>query len=230
MDRKSIPKPGEIYNHFKNKPYQIITIATNTETRELMVVYQALYGDFKTYVRPLWMFLSEVDRTKYPDAKQKYRFELQKTQEELVDISGSFNRQCEFTAEAAPTGGNVQERECKVKTLSDLPDNQMGQAMGNSTDKVSNANVEHIPVEGTRIENTGIEAVNSILLEFLDAQSYTKKLEILTSNTKHLNDRLINDMAVALDCSIDEGPLDQRIQGLVSCLQAMRRFEDRRLR
>ncbi len=71
-----LPKAGETWLHFKNKRYEIIACPViHSETREQYCVYKALYGDGGIYCRPLDMFMSEVDHVKYPDVRQKYRFE-----------------------------------------------------------------------------------------------------------------------------------------------------------
>ena len=67
--------PGDVVRHFKGNKYEILHIAKDSETMQEVVVYRALYGEGGVWVRPLSMFLSPVDREKYPDAAQQYRFE-----------------------------------------------------------------------------------------------------------------------------------------------------------
>ena len=75
-----------IYKHFKGDYYLIEDIAKDSETKKEMVVYRRLYGEGDLWVRPLEMFLSEVDHEKYPNVSQKYRFELQ----DIKSVAGEF--------------------------------------------------------------------------------------------------------------------------------------------
>ena len=73
---RELPRPGQVYRHFKGNIYRIITLASHSETGEMLVIYKRDDTEEKSYARPLDMFMSEVDRKKYPDVRQKYRFTL----------------------------------------------------------------------------------------------------------------------------------------------------------
>ena len=69
-------KIGGVYKHFKGNLYKVEDVAKYSETGEIFVVYRQMYGDENLWIRNIEMFLEEVDREKYPDIEQKYRFEL----------------------------------------------------------------------------------------------------------------------------------------------------------
>ena len=70
-------KINGIYKHFKGDYYLLVDVAKHSETGEDYVVYRKLYEDCALWVRPLEMFLEEVDHEKYPEVEQQYRFQLQ---------------------------------------------------------------------------------------------------------------------------------------------------------
>lgn len=82
---------GDVVRHFKREYvspetseylYKVLAFARHTETDEELVIYQAMYPPFKTCARPYEMFMSRVDREKYPDAAQEYRFEVVKSSDD----------------------------------------------------------------------------------------------------------------------------------------------------
>lgn len=203
-----MPKPGEKYIHFKKKPYQVICVANHSETGEKMVVYQALYGEFPFYVRPLEMFISEVDHIKYPDADQKYRFELadhirQNAPEDVQAKDLNINLHHIKIMDL-----NGEEHAPKVQDVVTEQNDSIGQS-------------EDIQQEAQ---------ADPALLEFLDADSYEQKRNVLVSIRQRITDRLIDDFAVTIDVVIPEGDIDGRYQQLDTCLRTMQRYESDRLR
>lgn len=196
MDRT--PKPGELYRHFKNKLYQIITVAQHSETGEKLVIYQALYGDFKTYARPLDMFVSEVDHEKYPDAGQVYRFE------KVVP---------EQKAESEQKAGSEQKVEPEQKAVTEQKDGCGNTGSYTGSQAISQEN------------NDNAGQINPGLLEFLDAETFDEKYNVLVSMRDNIDDKLIDDIAVVMDVVIPEGKLMDRYDDLKNTIRTRQRYE-----
>ncbi|MBO5241963.1 MAG: DUF1653 domain-containing protein [Lachnospiraceae bacterium] len=197
---RETPKPFEVYRHFKGNMYQILTIAADSETRKPCVVYQALYGEYKVYVRDLAMFLSETDSTKYPDASQMYRFEKVTPQAEA-----------ETQPEMVPQAGTETQPEMVPQAEA-----------GTQPEMVSQPETE------TQPEAAPQQELDPGVLEYLDAESVDARLNILTSLHNRITDEMINTLAVVTDVEINEGPVEVRYQELKNCLQMKQKFEKQR--
>ena len=198
-DMERIPVSGEIYRYFKNKLYQIITVAKHSETGEELVIYQALYGDFSVYARPLAMFVSEVDHEKYPDVTQKYRFERVEREElGAAEKSG---------AKEEPAGRNVSGGW-----------NQPGVKEETTEQNVSGGQE---PAESE---------VNPRLMQFLDADDFEEKYNVLVGMRDEIDDNLLNAMAVSIDAVLPEGDLSERYDALKYTVRTRQRYESLRLR
>lgn len=201
---------GQFYRHFKDRLYQVVTVAEHSETGERMVVYQALYGEYRVYVRPYEMFVSEVDHEKYPQAAQKYRFELVKPE-------------------------NRQKKNCNIKvTGSESDESTVQMSVSETAGEESNGKAQ-VP-EGTGEKTEILQkpaddgAVNPLLLEFLDAETLEDKMHIMIFGRNQMDDNLLNSIAISLDLVVEEKSTEGKYDEILNCLSMMERFECNRLR
>ena len=199
------PKPQEMYRHFKGNIYQIRCLAKHSETGEMMVVYQAMYDTFQIYVRPLAMFMEEVDFEKYPDARQQYRFELLQDSE-LVSGSQAAEETISRLQAVEETISGLQAVEEPVK------ENNAGSGGTENAEEMQQLNID------------------PLVMEFLEADTYEQRLNILAALRSRITDEMINTMSMAVDLEIKEGDVEERYEELRNCLLTFEKYECNRLR
>lgn len=217
MSRKLVI--GGFYKHFKNKLYKVDNIVYHSETKEALVLYQALYGDFKQYVRPLDMFMSEVDHVKYPEVKQKYRFS-QVSLDEFGNVSPIDEAENAFSKaeESSAAASQIEAVKPAVETAFSKAEEvfaTVGQIEATSPETDSSSKEDRIA---------------SLVEKFLDSKEYEDKLDALLLLNNNINDDLIDLFAESLDIVVEKGNLADRVRSLKAVLQAHTKYEGGRLR
>ena len=254
---REIPKANEIYRHFKGNLYRIVTLATHSETGQQLVVYQALYGDYTVYARELSMFMSRVDRKKYPDAQQEDRFVLlpqivgqepaavgvqPTSRKETVPplsqkkttppLSRKETAQPPIGKEATPP---LSRKEAAQPPYQEAAQSAAPPPSCGDFPAPQSAPSQPLPEEAVKGQESetaeGEEtALDPLLLQFLDADTYREKLNLLAALRPRITDDMINTMAVSLDVEVNDGEIGERYEALKTCLMTMERYECSRLR
>ncbi|WP_051226994.1 DUF1653 domain-containing protein [Butyrivibrio sp. MC2013] len=244
MDR---PIPMSLYRHFKGKLYQVLTIARHSETGQELVIYQALYGDYEVYARPLDMFMSKVDKDKYPDADQEYRF-MPVDRTELAA-----NRQVQAAETRAAKDSNngkdarsqglreffarPQREENEVSKASQIirpqkrddiksRDGAIKEERSSANDNMPNPDYMH----RSQQQEASEFGLDPKVLEFMDSDSAKERIGILESLRPIVTDDMIDVLGVAAGFEIRPGDVYDRMAELRRCLETVARFESDRLR
>lgn len=205
------PKSGELYRHFKDKLYQIVTIAKHSETGEELVIYQALYGEYKCCARPLTMFMSEVDHEKYPNVKQKYRFEkveITQQHENIVDVE---QEQTSIESKKDSISENIVVKKEEA--------NRTNRSFYKKYQESYKKQPQITPV---KLESLTIEEK---MMAFFDAEDLEERYKILLTMSKEITDTMIDNMAVVMDVVIEDGEITKRYDDLKYAIQTKQRYE-----
>ena len=179
------PKAYEIYRHFKGNLYMVICIAEDCDDLSKKVVYKALYGEGKTYVRDLEEFLSEVDHDKYPYIEQKSRFK--KITPEKLRVQDDIT-----------TNNNAKTDNSKND------DSKTDDSMSNG----DNNNRESDEKDGDDSKNV------SPLIRFLDTNDNDERLEILTDIQDELTEDMCSTMEFVLGMEEGTGSVFDRYRNI----------------
>lgn len=195
---------GKFYRHFKGGLYQVLNIAIHSESSEKLVIYQALYGTFEVYARPLVNFEELLSPEKYPNSVQKHRFE-EISKEELAAAYGK-----ELQNQVSAKFGKKNNEDSSSYNF----------------DKSSTATVN----DSEAYKEAIAAGVSPILLQFLDAENSEKKLDVIKANYMDIDEKTLTSIEVSLDIYSSEGTVDDRIAYICDNLRTKAKYENTRLR
>lgn len=202
-ENRQTPVAGQIYKHFKGNLYKVLAVAVHTESEEKLVVYQSVDNPDRVFARPLEMFMSDIDRFRYPLIRAKYRFTLVSELEEETN------------------GEETKEEETKEETLNE--DTRGEDVKDEETEEQSDDDSAVYKDNGELVIDPYVEGV-------LDEKEFSKKIEFFEMLRGKCNEDMLTTIAISLDIQLQEGSIEDKYSQILRTLKMHEKYETSRLR
>ena len=202
-ENRQTPVAGQIYKHFKGNLYKVLAVAVHTESEEKLVVYQSVDNPDRVFARPLEMFMSDIDRFRYPLIRAKYRFTL--VSEPEVENNGEETKE-EETKEETPNEDTKEE---------DVKDEE--------TEEQSDDDSAVYKDNGELVIDPYVERV-------LDEKEFSKKIEFFEMLRGKCTEDMLTTIAISLDIQLQEGSIEDKYSQILRTLKMHEKYETSRLR
>lgn len=202
-ENRQTPVAGQIYKHFKGNLYKVLAVAVHTESEEKLVVYQSVDNPDRVFARPLEMFMSDIDRFRYPLIRAKYRFTL--VSEPEVENNGE----------------ETKEEEAKEETLNE--DTKEEDVKDEETEEQSDDDSAVYKDNGELVIDPYVEGV-------LDEKEFSKKIEFFEMLRGKCSEDMLTTIAISLDIQLQEGSIEDKYSQILRTLKMHEKYETSRLR
>lgn len=202
-ENRQTPVAGQIYKHFKGNLYKVLAVAVHTESEEKLVVYQSVDNPDRVFARPLEMFMSDIDRFRYPLIRAKYRFTL--VSEPEVENNGE----------------ETKEEEAKEETLNE--DTKEEDVKDEETEEQSDDDSAVYKDNGELVIDPYVEGV-------LDEKEFSKKIEFFEMLRGKCTEDMLTTIAISLDIQLQEGSIEDKYSQILRTLKMHEKYETSRLR
>lgn len=202
-ENRQTPVAGQIYKHFKGNLYKVLAVAVHTESEEKLVVYQSVENPDRVFARPLEMFMSDIDRFRYPLIRAKYRFTLVSEPEEETN------------------GEETKEEETKEETLNE--DTRGEDVKDEETEEQSDDDSAVYKDNGELVIDPYVEGV-------LDEKEFSKKIEFFEMLRGKCTEDMLTTIAISLDIQLQEGSIEDKYSQILRTLKMHEKYETSRLR
>lgn len=202
-ENRQTPVAGQIYKHFKGNLYKVLAVAVHTESEEKLVVYQSVDNPDRVFARPLEMFMSDIDRFRYPLIRAKYRFTLVSEPEEETN------------------GEETKEEETKEETPNE--DTKEEDVKDEETEEQSDDDSAVYKDNGELVIDPYVERV-------LDEKEFSKKIEFFEMLRGKCSEDMLTTIAISLDIQLQEGSIEDKYSQILRTLKMHEKYETSRLR